>query len=154
MARSIGAVAVLQGWTLSAAGSSLLGLGSTAHPFLELTGNHRYRDGFNSWCKSWCQVNPVNGGCNWLRGQEASIRLPICWQLADAPAQLPDFRPQRAFVATHLQRIAAASVTPRCRTTTTGSQKPLPYPRRSWLAAFASTPCSLPQTVSRQTPCS
>jgi hypothetical protein len=76
-----------------------------------LSGDHRYRDGFNSWCQSWCQANPVNGGSNWLCGQEASMRLLHAlqaWQLADAPAQLPDPRPQRAaFAAVHLQRIAA-----------------------------------------------
>ena len=76
-----------------------------------LSGDHRYRDVFNSWCQSWCQANPVNGGSNWLCGQEASMRLLHAlqaWQLADAPAQLPDPRPQRAaFVAVHLQRIAA-----------------------------------------------
>jgi hypothetical protein len=76
-----------------------------------LTGDHRYRDGFNSWCQSWCQANPVNGGSNWLCGQEASMRLLHAlqaWQVADAPAQLPDPRPQRAaFAAAHLQRIAA-----------------------------------------------
>ena len=76
-----------------------------------LSGDHRYRDGFNSWCQSWCQANPVNGGSNWLCGQEASIRLLHAlqaWQLADAPPQLPDPSPQRmAFVSSHLQRIAA-----------------------------------------------
>ncbi len=76
-----------------------------------LSGDRRYRDGFNSWCQSWCQANPVNGGSNWLCGQEASMRLLHAlqaWQLADSPAQLPDFRPQRAaFAAAHLQRIAA-----------------------------------------------
>ncbi len=76
-----------------------------------LSGDHRYRDLFNRWCQSWCQANPVNGGSNWLCGQEASMRLLHvlqAWQLADAPAQLPDPRPQRAaFVAAHLQRIAA-----------------------------------------------
>ncbi len=76
-----------------------------------LTGDHRYRDGFNTWCQSWCQANPVNGGSNWLCGQEASMRLLHAlqaWQLADTPAQLPNPRPQRvAFAAAHLQRIAA-----------------------------------------------
>jgi hypothetical protein len=75
------------------------------------SGEHRYRDGFNSWCQSWCQTNPVNGGSNWLCGQEASMRLLHAlqtWQLADAPAQLPDPRSQReAFAAAHLQRIFA-----------------------------------------------
>jgi hypothetical protein len=75
-----------------------------------LTDDHRYRDGFNSLCLSWCQSNPVNGGCNWLCGQEASMRLLHAlqaWQLADAPAQLPDPMHQRvAFVVAHLQRIA------------------------------------------------
>lgn len=75
------------------------------------SGDHRYRDGYNSWCQSWCQANPVNGGSNWVCGQEASMRLLHvlqAWQLADAPAQLPDPRPQReAFAAAHLQRIAA-----------------------------------------------
>ena len=76
-----------------------------------LSGDHRYRDGFNSWCQSWCQVNPVNGGSNWLCGQETSIRLLHAlqaWQLADAPAQLPDPSSQRVeFVTAHLQRITA-----------------------------------------------
>jgi hypothetical protein len=76
-----------------------------------LSDNHRYRDLFNTWCQSWCQANPVNGGSNWLCGQEASMRLVHAlqaWQLADAPAQLVDPRPQRlAFVAAHLQRITA-----------------------------------------------
>jgi hypothetical protein len=76
-----------------------------------LSGDHRYRDGYNSWCKSWCQANPVNGGSNWLCGQEVSMRLLHAlqaWQLADAPAQLPDPRPKRAaFAAAHLHRIAA-----------------------------------------------
>jgi hypothetical protein len=75
------------------------------------TGDHRYRDGFNRWCQSWCLANPVNGGSNWLCGQEASMRLLHAlqaWQLADAPAQLPDSRPQRAaFAVAHLQRISA-----------------------------------------------
>ena len=76
-----------------------------------LSGDHRYLDGFNNWCQSWCLVNPVNSGSNWLCGQESSIRLLHAlqaWQLADAPAQLLDLRSQRAaFVAVHLQRIAA-----------------------------------------------
>ncbi len=76
-----------------------------------ISGNNRYRDAFNSWCQSWCQANPVNGGSNWLCGQEVSMRLLHAlqaWQLADAPAQLPDPTPQRAaFAAAHLQRIAA-----------------------------------------------
>ncbi len=76
-----------------------------------LSGVSRYRDCFNSWCQSWCLANPVNGGSNWLCGQEASMRLLHAlqaWQLADAPAPLPDPRPQRAaFAAAHLQRIAA-----------------------------------------------
>ena len=109
-----------------------------------LTGNHRYRDGFNSWCKSWCQVNPVNGGCNWLCGQEASIRLLHAlqaWQLADAPAQLPDFRPQRAaFVATHLQRIAATKRYAEAQDNNHWiSEAAAMFIGGSWLAAFAST---------------
>ena len=76
-----------------------------------LSGDHRYRDGFNNWCHSWCEANPVNGGSNWLCGQEASIRLLHAlqaWQLSDAPACFPDPSPQRlAFVTVHLQRIAA-----------------------------------------------
>ncbi|MDA7490968.1 heparinase II/III family protein [Synechococcus sp. AH-707-M23] len=78
---------------------------------LRLSGDCCYRDGFNTWSQSWCQSNPVNGGSNWLCGQEASMRLLHAlqaWQLADASAQLPDPSPQRAaFVAVHLQRIAA-----------------------------------------------
>ena len=76
-----------------------------------LSGDHRYRDGLNSWCQSWCEANPVNGGCNWLCGQEASMRLLHAlqaWQLATAPAQLLDPRPQlAAFAVAHLKRIAA-----------------------------------------------
>ena len=76
-----------------------------------ITGNPRYRVGFNSWSESWCTANPVNGGYNWLCGQEASIRLIHAlqaWQLADAPAQLPHLSPNRvAFVEAHLHRIAA-----------------------------------------------
>ena len=76
-----------------------------------LSGNSRYRDGLNAWSQSWCQANPVNGGSNWLCGQEASMRLLHAlqaWQLSDAPGLLPNPTPQRAaFVAAHLQRIAA-----------------------------------------------
>jgi hypothetical protein len=76
-----------------------------------LSGESRYSDCFNSWCQSWCQANPVNGGSNWLCGQEASIRLLHAlqaWQLAAGTENLPEPTPQRAaFVAAHLQRIAA-----------------------------------------------
>ncbi len=76
-----------------------------------LSCDSRYRDGLNAWSRSWCQVNPVNGGSNWLCGQEASMRLlhaMLAWQLSDAPSLLPDPMPQRAaFVVVHLRRIAA-----------------------------------------------
>ena len=76
-----------------------------------LSGDYRYRDCLTSWSQSWCQANPVNGGSNWLCGQEASMRMlhaMQAWQLADAPAQHPDPSPQRAaFAVAHLQRIAA-----------------------------------------------
>ena len=76
-----------------------------------LSGNSRYRDGLNAWSRSWCLANPVNGGSNWLCGQEASIRLlhtlQAC-QLSDAPGLLPHPTPERAaFAAAHLKRIAA-----------------------------------------------
>ena len=76
-----------------------------------LSGDGRFRDGLNAWSQSWCQANPVNGGSNWLCGQEASMRLLHAlqaWRLSDAPAQQPLASPQRAaFAAAHLQRIAA-----------------------------------------------
>lgn len=76
-----------------------------------LSGDGRFLDGLNAWTQSWCQANPVNGGSNWLCGQEASMRLLHAlqaWRLSDAPAQQPLASPQRAaFVAAHLQRIAA-----------------------------------------------
>ena len=75
------------------------------------SGDRRYLDGLNTWTQSWCQVNPVNGGCNWLCGQEASMRLLHAlqaWELSDAQGQLPNLHHERAaFVAAHLQRIAA-----------------------------------------------
>jgi hypothetical protein len=75
------------------------------------SGDGRYRDGLNAWSQSWCQANPVNAGTNWLCGQEASMRLLNAlqaWQLCNAPSQLPEPTPHRAaFVAAHLQRIAA-----------------------------------------------
>ena len=76
-----------------------------------ISGENRYREGLNNWSLSWCQANPINGGCNWLCGQEASIRLLHAlqaWQLCDAHAQLPQITPHRAdFVVSHLQRISA-----------------------------------------------
>ena len=76
-----------------------------------LSGDSRYRDGLNAWSQSWCHANPVNGGSNWLCGQEASMRLLHAlqaWQLSDAPGLLPNPTPERAaFAAAHLQRIAA-----------------------------------------------
>lgn len=76
-----------------------------------LSGDSRYRDGLNAWSESWCQANPVNGGSNWLCGQEASMRLLHAlqaWQLSGTPRSLPHPTPQRAaFAAAHLQRIAA-----------------------------------------------
>ncbi len=76
-----------------------------------LSGDGRFRDGLNAWTQSWCQANPVNGGSNWLCGQEASMRLLHAlqaWRLSDAPAQQPLASPQRAaFAAAHLRRIAA-----------------------------------------------
>jgi len=76
-----------------------------------LSGDSRYRDGLNAWSRSWCLANPVNGGSNWLCGQEASMRLLHAlqaWQLSDAPGLLPNPTPERAaFAAAHLQRIAA-----------------------------------------------
>jgi len=76
-----------------------------------LTGDSRYLDGLNAWSQSWCQANPVNGGSNWLCGQEASMRLLHAlqaWQLSNAPSLLPMPTPERlTFVASHLQRIAA-----------------------------------------------
>ena len=51
-----------------------------------LSGDTRYLDGLNAWSRSWCQANPVNGGSNWLCGQEASIRLLHAlqaWKLSD-----------------------------------------------------------------------
>ena len=76
-----------------------------------LSGDSRYRDGLNAWSRSWCQANPVNGGSNWLCGQEASMRLLHAlqaWQLSDAPGLLLNPTPERAaFAAAHLQRIGA-----------------------------------------------
>lgn len=76
-----------------------------------LSGNSRYRDGLNAWSQSWCLANPVNGGSNWLCGQEASMRLLHAlqaWHLCGTPGQVPSPTPLRAaFVAAHLQRIAA-----------------------------------------------
>ena len=76
-----------------------------------LSGDSRYLDGLNAWSRSWCQANPVNGGSNWLCGQEASMRLLHAlqaWQLSDAPGLLPNPTPERAaYAAAHLQRIAA-----------------------------------------------
>ena len=76
-----------------------------------LSGDSRYLDGLNAWSRSWCQANPVNGGSNWLCGQEASIRLLHAlqaWQITDAPGIPPNLPSERAaFVAAHLQRIAA-----------------------------------------------
>ena len=76
-----------------------------------LSGDSRYLDGLNAWSRSWCQANPVNGGSNWLCGQEASIRLLHAlqaWQLSDAracfPIPPPSVRPSQP---AHLQRIAA-----------------------------------------------
>ncbi len=108
-----------------------------------LTGDHRYRDGFNSWCQSWCQANPVNGGSNWLCGQEASMRLLhalLAWQLADAPANLPDPSPQRAaFAAAHLQRIAATEHYAQAQDNNHWtSEAAALFIGGIWLAAFAS----------------
>ena len=76
-----------------------------------LSGDSRYRDGLNAWSQSWCHANPVNGGSNWLCGQEASMRLLHAlqaWQLSDTPGLLPNPTPERAaFAVAHLQRIAA-----------------------------------------------
>ena len=76
-----------------------------------LSGDSRYRDGLNAWSRSWCQANPVNGGSNWLCGQEASMRLLHAlqaWQLSDAPGLPLNPTPERAaFAAAHLQRIGA-----------------------------------------------
>ncbi|MDA7676994.1 heparinase II/III family protein [bacterium] len=76
-----------------------------------LTGDVCYRDASNDWIKSWCLANPVNGGSNWLCGQEVSMRLLHAlqaWQLCDAPARLPyPTHLRAAFAAAHLQRIAA-----------------------------------------------
>ena len=76
-----------------------------------LSGNDRYLDGLNAWSRSWCQANPLNGGSNWLCGQEASMRLLHAlqaWQLTDAPGTPPNLPPEHAaFVAAHLQRVAA-----------------------------------------------
>ena len=75
-----------------------------------LSGDSRYFDALNAWILSWCQANPVNAGCNWLCGQEASIRLLHAlqsWQLIDGLVS-PNPNPERAaFVFVHLQRIAA-----------------------------------------------
>ena len=75
------------------------------------SGDSRYRNGLNIWIQSWCEANPVNAGSNWLCGQEASMRLlhaMQAWQLCDTPCQGPSPTPLRAaFVAAHLQRIAA-----------------------------------------------
>jgi hypothetical protein len=75
------------------------------------SGDSRYSNGLNIWIQSWCQANPVNAGSNWLCGQEASMRLlhaMQAWQLCDIPGQGPSPTPLRAaFVAAHLQRIAA-----------------------------------------------
>ncbi len=112
-----------------------------------LSGDHRYRDGFNSWCQSWCQANHVNGGSNWLCGQEASMRLLHAlqaWQLADAPAQLPDPRPQRAaFTAAHLQRIAATERYAQAQDNNHWtSEAAALFIGGSWLAASSSTQAS------------
>lgn len=108
------------------------------------SGESRYRDGFNSWCQSWCQANSVNGGSNWLCGQEASMRLLHAlqaWQFADAPAQLPDPRPQRAaFAAAHLQRIAATERYAQAQDNNHWtSEAAALFIGGSWLAASAST---------------
>ena len=75
------------------------------------SGDSRYLEALNDWSRSWCQANPVNGGSNWLCGQEASMRLLHAlqaWQLSDASGLLPNSTPERsAFAAAHLQRVAA-----------------------------------------------
>jgi len=108
-----------------------------------LTGDHSYRDAFNSWCHSWCQSNPVNGGSNWLCGQEASIRLLHAlqaWQLADSPLAFPDASPQRAaFAAAHLQRIFATAYYARAQDNNHWtSEAAALFIGGSWLAASAS----------------
>ncbi len=75
------------------------------------SGDSYYRDGLNAWSQSWCEANPVNGGSNWLCGQECSIRLLHAlqaWHLSDAPGYVPTCNPERAaFVSAHLTRISA-----------------------------------------------
>jgi hypothetical protein len=85
----------------------------------------------------------VNGGSNWLCGQEASMRLLHAlqaWQLADAPAQLPDPSPQRAaFAAAHLQRIAATERYAQAQDNNHWtSESAALFMGGSWLAASAS----------------
>ena len=76
-----------------------------------ISGHTRFLDELNVWSKSWCEANPLNGGSNWLCGQEASIRLLHAlqaWKLSDAMLLIPAQTPERsAFVVAHLQRIFA-----------------------------------------------
>ena len=112
-----------------------------------LSGASRFCDGMNAWSDSWCQANPVNGGSNWLCGQEASMRLIHAlqaWQLVDAPAQLPNPSPQRAaFAVEHLQRIAATERYAQAQDNNHWSSEAAAlFIGGSWLAATASAHAS------------
>ena len=109
-----------------------------------LSGDSRYLDGLNAWSQSRCQANPVNGGSNWLCGQEASMRLLHAlqaWQLSDAPGPIPTPTPERLiFVASHLQRIAATERYAQAQDNNHWtSEAAALFIGGSWLVAYASS---------------
>ncbi len=107
-----------------------------------MSGDSHYRDGLNSWIKSWCLANPINGGSNWLCGQEASIRLLHAlqaWSLSDGQTFTPQPSPERiAFVSAHLQRIAATDCYSQAQDNNHWtSEAAALFIGGSWLATFA-----------------
>ena len=114
-----------------------------------LSGDSRYLDGLNAWSQSWCQANPVNGGCNWLCGSgsiDAAAPCPsgLAAQRCTGPSSHPT--PKRAaFVG----RPSAANCCHRAVRPGPG-QQPLDFgsrrPVHRWqlVGCFPKLPCEQP----------
>ncbi len=73
------------------------------------SGEKKYLDTLNLWASDWCKNNDINGGINWICGQEIAIRLINAlssWNLIDNHNNIPRGNLERInFVELHLKRI-------------------------------------------------
>ena len=78
----------------------------------KITGDIKYINKFNSLAHDWCINNPINGGINWICGQEVSIRLInvlLSWKIIYSGEKICNLNfgnEHFDFVELHLRRIS------------------------------------------------